>query len=82
MAFLLKPTYEKVLLAMRDGLPRNHDDICIAAGLDDMECTGCISILRRNKALESAGKWQYKITDKGRDLLEHAPRITVGIRNG
>lgn len=82
MQFVLKPSYERVLVALRDGQPKGHDDICLAAGLDDFECTGAISILRRNKALAQAGDHQYRITEKGVHLLEHAPKLVVNQRNG
>lgn len=80
MVFGLKPSYEKVLVALRDGQSKDHDTICLDAGLDDFECTGAISILRRNRALEQAGGRKYKITEKGLHLLESAPRITVNRR--
>jgi predicted transcriptional regulator len=82
MEFVLKPSYERVLVALRDGQPKDHDDICLAAGLEDFACTGAISVLRRAKALEQAGNHQYKITEKGKDLLERAPRLVVNPRHG
>ena len=80
MPLLLKPSYVKVLLALRDGKPRNHDEICVEAGLEGLECTGAISILRRDEDLEQAGDRRFRITEKGRMMLDTAPRIEVSRR--
>ena len=75
MKFLLKPNYQRVLSAMRDGKLRTSPEICAECGLDQLDCTGAISILRRVSALDQTGKNQYIITDVGRKLLEEAPAI-------
>ncbi len=77
MAFLLKQSYVKVLSTLRDGKPRNHDEICAESGLEGFECTGAISILRRADAIDQAGHRRFVITEQGRLLLDTAPRIEV-----
>jgi hypothetical protein len=77
MTFQMKPTYQKVLLTLRDGTPKDHNLICIDCGLDDDECTGAISRLRRVRALERTGDNRYRITEKGVALLQSPPLVVL-----
>lgn len=80
MTFQMKPTYQRILLALRDGNLKDHDTICIECGFDDDTiCTGAISMLRRNRALERIEK-KYRITDKGRQLLQSPPLPSHSLR--
>ena len=83
--FHLKPSYVAVLDTLKDGQPKTSVQICIDCGLERMECTGAISILRRREAISQAeikaGIPKYKITDRGRLMLEQAPRVVITKRS-
>lgn len=79
----MKPSYQRVLLVMRDGLPRDHDTICAEAVFegpeDDSICTGAISILRRMRFLEQTpeNRKKYVITPKGMAILQSPSKLMV-----
>lgn len=77
----LKEPYRKVLAALGSGQPKTSNELRMECGfVSPFECTGAISLLRRLEAIDQAGRGRYKITDKGKVMLQGAARLEVSPR--
>lgn len=76
--YLSDEGYVKILQALKDGLPRSVNEICLACGFDNrVVCTGKIAFLRRLDAVDQAGRGKFRITDRGLHMLERVPKVEV-----
>lgn len=77
----LRQPYLKVLSALSGGQPKTSNELSMECGFESrLDCTGAISFLRRVDAIDQAGHGKYRITDKGKIMLQRAPKVELSQR--
>lgn len=77
----LKEPYKRVLSALSSGQPKTSNELSMECGFESrFDGTGAISFLRRADAIDQAGHGKYRITDKGRIMLQGAAKVEISPR--